>query len=120
MSPKNETKRLNSFRVTYNDTSNSLNDPPDKFFDAPEVGVKLYTYVPGTMALAVTDGFTISGGNSVKVHTGRGSNTAKNLYWRSDSYIWNNDGDTATLKKKNGVVADKCSYAGGSPGYKMC
>ena len=64
---------VNSFRVTYNDTSNSLNDPPDKFFDAPELGIKLYTYVPGTMALAITDGFTVSGGNSVKVNV---ANTA--------------------------------------------
>jgi hypothetical protein len=59
---------VNSFRVTWNDTSNSLNDPPDKFFDAPELGIKLHTYVPGTMALNITDGFLISGGNSVKVN----------------------------------------------------
>ena len=59
---------VNSFRVTWNDTSNSLNDPPDEFFDAQDLGIKLYTYVPGTIALAVTDGFTISGGNSVKVN----------------------------------------------------
>ena len=62
------TNMVNSFRVTWNDTSNSLNDPPDKFFDAPELGIKIHTYVPGTLALAVTDGFTISGGNSVKVN----------------------------------------------------
>jgi len=37
---------VNAFRVTYNDTSNSLNDPPDKFFDANDLGIKLYTYVP--------------------------------------------------------------------------
>ena len=58
---------VNSFRVTWTDTSISLNDPPDTFFDAPELGIKLHSYVPGTMALAVTDGFTISGGNSVMV-----------------------------------------------------
>jgi hypothetical protein len=93
---------VNSFRVTWNDNRNSLNDPPDKFFDAPELGIKLHTYVPGTIALAVTDGFTISGGNSVKVNVanvayqvaddvtlvrGRhqlalGGNMA---YWKSDS-----------------------------------
>jgi hypothetical protein len=59
---------VNSFRVTWNDTSNSLNDPPDTFFDAPELGIKLHTYVPGTLALNVTDGFIVSGGNSVKVN----------------------------------------------------
>jgi hypothetical protein len=58
---------VNSFRVTWNRTSNHLNDPPDRFFDAPELGIKLHTYVPGVIGLAVTNGFTVSGGNSVKV-----------------------------------------------------
>ncbi len=52
---------------TWNRTSNHLNDPPDPFFDAPELGIKLHTYVPGVIGLAITNGFTISGGNSVKV-----------------------------------------------------
>ena len=58
---------VNAFRVTWNRTSNRLNDPPDPFFDAPELGIKLYTYVPGVIGLNVTNGFTVSGGNSVKV-----------------------------------------------------
>jgi hypothetical protein len=58
---------VNAFRVTLNRTKNRLNDPPDKFFDAPELGIKLHTYVPGVIGLAVTNGFTVSGGNSVKV-----------------------------------------------------
>ena len=58
---------VNAFRVTLNRTSNRLNDPPDEFFDAPELGIKLHTYVPGVIGLNVTNGFTVSGGNSVKV-----------------------------------------------------
>ena len=58
---------VNAFRVTLNRTSNRLNDPPDQFFDAPELGIKLHTYVPGVIGLNVTNGFTVSGGNSVKV-----------------------------------------------------
>jgi hypothetical protein len=58
---------VNAFRVTWNRTSNRLNDPPDPFFDAPELGIRLHTYVPGVIGLNVTNGFTISGGNSVKV-----------------------------------------------------
>jgi hypothetical protein len=58
---------VNALRFTWNRTSNHLNDPPDKFFDAPELGIKLHTYVPGVIGLNVTNGFTISGGNSVKV-----------------------------------------------------
>ena len=112
---------VNSFRVTYNDTSNSLNDPPDKFFDAPEVGVKLYTYVPGTMALAITDGFSISGGNSVKVNV---ANTAYQVaddvtlvrgrhqialgtnvsYWKSDSSDFAHTNGTFTF---NGTITGR-------------
>jgi hypothetical protein len=58
---------VNSFRVTWNRTSNRLNDPPDPFFDAADLGIKLHSYVPDVIGLAVTNGFTVSGGNSVKV-----------------------------------------------------
>ncbi len=64
---------VNSFRVTWNRTSNHLNDPPDRFFDAPELGIKLHTYVPGVIGIAVTNAFTISGGNSVKVRLANAS-----------------------------------------------
>ena len=56
--------------------------------------------------------FKLRAGHSVTVHTGKGSNTAKDLYWRSDEYIWNNDGDRAKLKNKAGDVIDTCSYSG--------
>ena len=58
---------VNAFRATLNRTSNRLNDPPDEFFDAADLGIKLHSYVPGVIGLAVTNGFTVSGGNSVKV-----------------------------------------------------
>ena len=63
--------------------------------------------------------FRLGAGKSVKVHTGKGANTLGNLYWRSSSYIWNNDGDTATLKRSNGSVASRCSYTGAGS-YKIC
>ena len=63
--------------------------------------------------------FRLGAGKSVKVHTGKDANTASNLYWRSSSYIWNNDGDTATLKRSNGTVASRCSYTGAGS-YKIC
>ena len=57
---------VNAFRVTFNKTSNHLNDPPDPFFDGPSLGIKMYTYVPGVIGLNVTNGFIVSGGNAVK------------------------------------------------------
>jgi len=63
--------------------------------------------------------FRLGAGKSVKVHTGKGINGLGNLYWRSSSYIWNNDGDTATLKRKNGTISSRCSYSGAGS-YKIC
>jgi hypothetical protein len=63
--------------------------------------------------------FRLGAGKSVKVHTGKGINGLGNLYWRSSSYIWNNNGDSATLKRSNGTVASRCSYTGAGS-YKIC
>ena len=63
--------------------------------------------------------FRLGPGKSVRIHTGKGVNGAANLYWRSSSYIWNNDGDTATLKRKIGTIASRCSYTGAGS-YKIC
>jgi len=64
--------------------------------------------------------FTLRAGKTVKIHTGRGSDTRSNLYWGQDSYIWNNDKDRATLKRPNGTVADRCSYSDSSASFKIC
>jgi hypothetical protein len=47
----------------------------------------------------------------VKIRTGRGHNTQSNRYQRRRAYVWNNDGDRATLKNANGVVKSRCSYS---------
>jgi hypothetical protein len=48
---------------------------------------------------------------SVKIHTGHGRNTQRNRYWRHSWYIWNNDGDTATLKTAAGTTRARCHYS---------
>jgi len=63
--------------------------------------------------------FKLQPGSSVSVHTGKGTNARHDLYWRSGWYIWNNDGDTATLRRRDGSTASRCSYAGGGA-YKIC
>lgn len=57
--------------------------------------------------------FTLQAGASVKIWTKAGSNTVTDLYWGSGSAIWNNTGDTATLKNNSGVTIDTCTYSGG-------
>jgi hypothetical protein len=54
--------------------------------------------------------FKLRPGASVTLHTGSGTNTGSHLYWRSTAYIWNNTGDTATLKNSAGTTKDSCSW----------
>jgi hypothetical protein len=65
-----------------------------------------YVYTFGTLKLRP--------GRSVTVHTGKGSNSGKHRYWRQDWYVWNNDGDKATLRNKGGQQVDTCSWGDGS------
>jgi len=53
--------------------------------------------------------FTLKAGRSVTLHTGRGANTATNLYWDQSWYIWNNTTDTAYLIKKTSRL-DSCTF----------
>jgi hypothetical protein len=57
---------------------------------------------------------------AVTVHTGRGTDTRANKYWGLRNYVWNNTGDTATLKNASGRVVDRCHYTGTSIGHVRC
>jgi hypothetical protein len=55
--------------------------------------------------------YTIGGSKYVTVHTGKGTNTAANLYWGMSNYVWNNDKDIAYLRNGPlGTLIDICSY----------
>jgi hypothetical protein len=56
--------------------------------------------------------YSLAAGKTVTIHSGNGANTARHRYWDFMGYVWNNDGDRATLKKPNGTVIDRCSYSG--------
>lgn len=47
--------------------------------------------------------FTLAPKTSAKIHTGKGENSATDLYWGRTSSVWNNDGDTATIKNGSGT-----------------
>lgn len=51
-------------------------------------------------------------GASVRLHTGKGTNTRADRYWKRSNYVWNNGGDTAVLKNAGGTVIDRCTYNG--------
>ncbi|MFI6054414.1 lamin tail domain-containing protein [Streptomyces violascens] len=52
--------------------------------------------------------FALGGHASVRVHTGIGRNTRTDVYQNRRAYVWNNAGDTATLRdNRNHVVVTK-------------
>ncbi|GAA2041179.1 MULTISPECIES: lamin tail domain-containing protein [Streptomyces] len=71
-----------------------------------------HTYTFGT--------FTLGSGKSVTVRTGSGKNTASNVYQNRRAYVWNNDKDTATLRKANGTKVHSCSYNNPKVEFKNC
>jgi hypothetical protein len=42
--------------------------------------------------------FTLNAGSKVKLHTGKGDDSAEDLFWNKNTPVWNNSGDVATLK----------------------
>jgi hypothetical protein len=74
--------KVNSLRMTVTQGGNHLNDPPVQFFDAPSLGIPIYTYVPGMMGMNVTDGFGFATGVAVKVVISKAS------YQVDDQYTW--------------------------------
>jgi len=55
--------------------------------------------------------FTLAAGHWVTLHTGRGTNTSTNRYWGSGNYIWNNDGDTAYVRRPASTInVDTCKW----------
>jgi hypothetical protein len=55
--------------------------------------------------------YRLPSGGYVKIHTGSGKNNRGDLYWRLDNFVWNNDGDKASLRWK-GRTRDTCRYPG--------
>ena len=64
--------------------------------------------------------FTLAPNATVEVHAGSGSNTASDLYWGSGTYVWNNTGDTATLRDASATLIGSCTYSQTQDPQAMC
>jgi hypothetical protein len=53
---------------------------------------------------------TLGGHKSVRVHSGRGRNTTRDVYENSRTYVWGNYADTATLRDSRGHLVDSKSW----------
>lgn len=55
-------------------------------------------------------GYKLKEGQTVRVHTGKGTSTHRDRYWGWSRYLWDNNGDTATLYNRSGARVDWCKY----------
>ena len=75
------------------------------------VNLKGYTIRDASSHVYTFGSTTIAAnGGRVWLHTGKGTKSARTVYWGSGNYIWNNTGDTATLRNASGTKLDTCSW----------
>ncbi|WP_284010351.1 lamin tail domain-containing protein [Haloarcula pelagica] len=53
---------------------------------------------------------TLTPGASVTLHTGSGTDTDSDVYWGREGAVWNNGGDTVTVRDAGGTVVVERSY----------
>jgi competence protein ComEC len=56
------------------------------------------------------DGFSLDAGARVTVYAGSGTDTATELYWGQSQAVWNNGGDTVTVRTTDGTIVLEESY----------
>jgi hypothetical protein len=64
--------------------------------------------------------FVLRPGKSVRIHTGKGSNTRTDLYWGRSDYVWGDDSDKATLVNKAGSIVSTCAWTSTATSPKYC
>jgi len=56
----------------------------------------------GGQRFVFPDGFVLDSGQNVTVHSGRGSDSETDVYWGATSGVWDDDGDTITVRTADG------------------
>ncbi|GHD80074.1 hypothetical protein GCM10010336_63200 [Streptomyces goshikiensis] len=84
------------------------------------VSLKGWTLTDASRHAYTFPAFTLKPGKTVTIKTGRGTNTTTTLYQQRGAYVWNNDKDTATLRRTNGALHHTCAYNSTRHDYKTC
>ncbi|WP_323190257.1 lamin tail domain-containing protein [Halostella sp. PRR32] len=58
----------------------------------------------------VPDGVSLAPGESVTIYSGNGTDTGTDLYWEAGRPIWNNGGDTVTVRNDRGELVVQETY----------
>ncbi|GEM_PF-782089 len=93
-----DAKNLNGEYVIVKNTSNSPISLTH--WSIKDAGTHIYTFPD----------FTLTGGASFTLYSGKGTNTQNSLYWNSKDPIWNNDSDTLYLRTASGDLALEYAY----------
>lgn len=64
--------------------------------------------------------FTLKPGAAVRVHTGKGRNSATDLYWGRRNYVWDNRADSARLRSSSGLTLSTCRWTRIGTGSITC
>ena len=64
--------------------------------------------------------FTLGAGKTVVLRTGKGTNSATTRYWGMAWHVWNNTGDTASLRTSAGTAVDSCAWRSKGSGRTYC
>lgn len=67
-----------------------------------------------------TTNFYLAADKFVRIHTGKGTNTATDRYWGRTAHVWGNTIDTATLRNSANAVLDTCRWTAPGAGSKLC
>lgn len=59
----------------------------------------------------VPAGVTLGPNETVRLHTGSGTDTATDLYWGAGSPVWNNGGDTVIVTTDEGEAVLRETYS---------
>lgn len=57
-----------------------------------------------------SSGQSLAGGESLTLHTGAGSNSNTDVYWGATGAVWNNGGDTVTVRTAEGNITTTKSH----------
>jgi micrococcal nuclease len=95
------------------DDRENLNDEYVGFENRGESTLDLSGWTVGDEAdhwYTVPDGTTLDPGDRLTLRTGSGTDSGTTLYWGRGSPVWNNDGDTVTVRAANGTVMARRGY----------
>jgi hypothetical protein len=52
----------------------------------------------------------LAAGKQLTIRTGKGTSGTSTAYWERGAYVWNNDTDSAYMRRADGKLVDSCSY----------